>query len=70
MVVRSPARDIHITPGINETSLISTVKFAEAGHVTVFDHDKVNFYDQHDTVITVSRAAILRGWDEPGTNDL
>ena len=34
--IRSPARDIHITPGIDETSLVSTVKFAEAGYVTIF----------------------------------
>ena len=68
--VRSPARDIHITPGVDETLLISTVKFAEAGYVTIFDRDEVNIYDQSDTVITVSRAAILRGWREPGTNDL
>ena len=66
--VRSPASDIHITPGISETSLISTVKFAEAGYVTIFDRDEVNIYDQRDTVITVSRSAILRGWS--GTNDL
>jgi hypothetical protein len=44
-VVRSPARVIHITPGINETSLISTIKFAKAGYVTVFDHDEVHIYD-------------------------
>jgi hypothetical protein len=68
--VRSPARDIHITPGIKETSLISTVKFAKAGYITVIDCNKVNIYDQRDTVITVSWAAILHGWHEPGTNDL
>ncbi len=68
--VRSPARDIHIIPGIDETSLISTVMFAEAGYVTIFDRDEVNIYDQCDTVITVSRSTILRGWREPGTNDL
>jgi hypothetical protein len=68
--VRSPARDIHITSGVDETSLISTVKFAEAEHVTIFDRDEVNIYDQRNTIITVSRSAILRGWREPGTNDL
>jgi hypothetical protein len=68
--VCSPAHDIHITPGIMETSLISTVKFAEAGYVTIFDQDQVNIYDQHNTIITVLQAAILRSWREPGTNDL
>jgi len=68
--VRSPARDVHITPGIDKTLLISTVKFAEAGYTTIFDHNEVNIYDQRDTSITASRPAILRGWREPGTNEL
>jgi hypothetical protein len=68
--IRSPARDIHITPGINKISLISTVKFAKAGYITIFDRDEVNIYDQCDSVITVSRSAILRGWHGPGTNNL
>ena len=29
--IRAPAKDIHITPGINENSLISTSKMADAG---------------------------------------
>jgi hypothetical protein len=68
--IRSPACDIHISPGIDKTSLISTVKFAKAGYVTVFDRDEVNIYDQRNTVITISRAAILRGWRKPSTNNL
>ena len=38
--VCSPARDIHITPSIDKTSLISTVKFAEAGYITIFKRSK------------------------------
>ena len=49
---------------------MSTAKFSDAGYTTIFEGDQVNIYDQHDTVITVSRAAIIRGWQEPGTNDL
>jgi len=49
---------------------MSTAKFSDAGYTTIFEGDQVNIYDQHDTVITVSRAAIIRGWREPGTNDL
>ena len=63
--VQAPARDVHITPGITKTSLLSTAKFADAGYTTIFDGNQVNIYDQHDTVITVSHAAILRGWREP-----
>ena len=45
---------------------MSTAKFSDAGYTTIFDGDQVNIYDQHDTVITVSRAAIIWGWQEPG----
>jgi len=68
--MQAPARDVHITPGITETSHLSTAKFANAGYTTIFDGDQVNIYNQHDTVIAVSRAAILRGWREPGKSEL
>jgi hypothetical protein len=68
--VRALARDVHITPGITATSLISTSKFSDAGYTTIFEGDQVNIYDQHDTIITVSRAAILRGWREPEKSEL
>jgi hypothetical protein len=68
--VHSPARGIYITLSIKEMLLISTVKFAEAGYVTIFDQDQVNIYDQRNTGITVSKAAILLGWREPETNNL
>jgi len=67
--VRTPARDVHITPSITKTSLVSTAKFVDAGYTTIFDGNQVNIYDQHDTNITVSRAAIIRGWQERGTNE-
>ena len=69
--VQALARDVHITPGITEISLLSTAKFANAGYTTIFDGDQVNIYDQHDdTITTASRAAILRGWREPGKSEL
>jgi len=68
--VQAPARDVHITPGITETSLLSTAKFADAGYTTIFDGDQVNIYDQRDTLITASHAAILRGWRAPGKSKL
>ncbi len=33
--VRPPARDVHITPGITDTSLISTAKISDAGYTTI-----------------------------------
>jgi hypothetical protein len=62
--VRAPARDVHITPGIAESSLISTSRFSDAGYATIFAGDQVNIYDQNDMIITVSRGAILRSWRE------
>jgi hypothetical protein len=65
--VQAPLRGIHITPGIAKLSLISTAKFADAGYMTIFTGNKVNIYDQHNTVITVLQAAIIRGWCEPNS---
>ncbi len=42
--VQQPAKDVHITPSIESNSLLSTAKFAEAGHITVFDNEEVNIY--------------------------
>jgi hypothetical protein len=40
--VQAPAQDVHITPGITETSLLSKAKFSDAGYTTIFDGDQVN----------------------------
>ena len=56
--VRAPANELHITPGVSQHSLLSTGKYADANYITVFDKDTV----ANDTIITVTRDAILRGW--------
>ena len=61
-----PAKELHITPGISKNSLLSTSKYADAGYITVFDKDRVNVYDANNTMIAVSREAVLRGWRERG----
>jgi hypothetical protein len=43
--VRQPAKEVHIVPSIETHSLLSTVKFTEAGYITVFDKEEVNIYD-------------------------
>ncbi len=58
--VRKLAKVLHITPGISQNSLLSTVKFADANYITVFDKDAVNIYNANNTVITVTKGAILR----------
>ena len=64
--LREPARSADIVPGIQE-SLVSASKFADSGYISVFDKDEVRIYDQHDTEITVSRDAVLRGWRDART---
>ncbi len=66
--VRKPAKELHITPGISENSLLSTSKYADAGYITIFEKDRVNVYKAHNKLITVSREAVLRGWRESGEN--
>ena len=66
--VRAPANKLHITPGVSQHSLLSTVKFADANYITVFDKEMVNIYNANDTIFTVSRGAILRGFCNPVLN--
>ncbi len=48
--------------------LLSTGKFANANFITVFDKEMVNIYDANDTIFTISRGAILRGFRNPVLN--
>ena len=69
--VRDPAQELHITPGITENLLLSTSKFAAANaanYITIFDKEEVNIYDANNTIIMVSRGAILRGWMDTKSN--
>jgi hypothetical protein len=65
--VRSPAQELHITPGITENSLLSTSKFAVANYNTIFDKEEVNIYNANDTIIAVTRGTILHGFKCPLT---
>jgi hypothetical protein len=62
--VRAPANELHITPGISQHLLLSTGKYADANYITVFNKDNVNVYNANNTVITVTKKAILRGWQD------
>jgi hypothetical protein len=66
--VRKLAKVLHITPGISRNSLLSTMKFADANYIKVFDKDTVNIYNANDTVIIVTKGAILRGWQDSKSN--
>ncbi len=60
--IKAPTNELHITPGVSQYSLLSTGKYADANYITVFDKDTINVYNANDTVITVTKEAILRGW--------
>ncbi len=60
--VRAPTNELHITPSVSQHSLLNTGKYTDANYITVFDKDTVNVYNANDTVITVTKEAILRGW--------
>jgi hypothetical protein len=61
--VRVLANKLHITPGVSQHSLLSTPgKFANTNYITVFDKEMVNVYDANNTIFTISRGAILRGF--------
>jgi hypothetical protein len=63
--VHVSARDVNIVPLLVGNSLLSTSKFAEAGYTTIYDKDKVNFYNTSTTKITVLADAVLKGWQCP-----
>ncbi len=46
---------------------MSTSKFAAANYITIFDKEEVNIYDANDTIIAVTRGAILRGFICPAS---
>ncbi len=59
---RAPANGLHITPGVSQHSLLSTGKFADSNYITDFDKKMDNVYDANDTILTINRGAILRGF--------
>jgi hypothetical protein len=66
--IRHPAKDIHIVPGFKRNLLLSMAKFADANYIAIFNKDKLNIYDVNNTKVTVSRSAILCGWQCTDTN--
>jgi hypothetical protein len=66
--VRVPANKLHITPGVSQHSLLSTGKFANANYIMVFDKEMVNVYNANNTIFTISKGAILRGFCNPVLN--
>jgi hypothetical protein len=59
---RAPANELHITPGIRQHLLLSTGKYVDANYITFFNKDTVNVYNANNTIVTVTKDAILQGW--------
>ena len=57
-------RQRHTVPGITN-SFLSMGELVKQGYIHILDKDKINIYDSHNTKITVSRGAVLRGWCVP-----
>ncbi len=66
-MVQEPAQELHIMLSITKNLLLSTDKFATTNYITIFDKEEVNIYNANDTIIAVTRGAILHGWRDAGT---
>ena len=65
--VRELARTVNMAPSLANQYLLSRGKFSEAGYVSVRNGEKINIYDGHTAKITVSKKAVLKGWQCPRT---
>ena len=50
-----------MVPGLVDASLLSTIKLASAGFITVYNRKEVNVYDGSGTKIIVYKEAVLKG---------
>ena len=60
--LRDEARRVHLVPGINSATLLSTGELADAKYISIFDEEEVNIYDANNTKITTTRGSVLRGY--------
>ena len=60
--LRDEARRVHMVPGINTATLLSTGELADANYISIFDEEEVNIYDANNTKITTTRGAVMRGY--------
>ena len=65
--VRDKAKEGHTVNGVKQ-NLLSTSKLVREDYIQIFERDKVSVYDARNTKVTVSRAAVLRGYYHEGTN--
>ena len=59
--LREPANQADSIPTIKRT-LVSTSKVADAGYITVFDHDEVNVYEAASTTVQAEHDPVMTGW--------
>ncbi len=61
------ANKLHIMPGITQNLPLSTGHFAAANCITIFNKEEVNIYNANNTIIAVTKGAILQGWWDAAT---
>ena len=55
--IRTPANIVDIIPTL-ETTLISGSKFSDAGYISVYDKNEVNFYEKSAVTITENQYCV------------
>jgi hypothetical protein len=63
--VWEPAQSANIVPTLTNNSLISTIKFVDAGYTVIYDDKEVDYSEKATTKIIMSEDAVLQGWQCP-----
>ena len=64
---REPAKTVDMVSQLQQNSLMSGGKFADANYITVLTPTEVLIYDGKDTHISVTNKPILKGWRDTTT---
>ena len=65
--VREPDLTVNMVPVLVNQSLISGIKLADAGYISICDDKEVNIYDGRTDRIIVSELEVLKGCKCPQT---
>ena len=65
--VQEPAQTVHIIPGLQNSSLLSISKFADANYRTKFTPSEVKIFDGDNTKISSTGELTLQGNTTAGT---
>ena len=63
--VQEPARTVDIVPGLQQNSLFSISKFADANYIIIFTPGEVKICDGNKMTLSSTNEAILQEWRDP-----